>query len=80
MDEAQKHYTKWKNQTQKATYCIIPIMQLSGQGKLFGQKSNQWLLAAGDRGGTKYKRTWGNFLGWDGNVLHLECGGRYMTV
>lgn len=69
-----------KSQTQKATYCIMQIMQLSRQGKLFGQKSNQWLLAAGDGGRIKYKRTWGNFLGWDGNVLHLECGGGYMTV
>lgn len=31
--ESQLHYTKWKKRTQKATYCMLPCISHSGEGK-----------------------------------------------
>lgn len=35
---------------------------------------------AGDREGINCKATQGNSWGWNGNVLHLECGGGYVNI
>ena len=46
--------------TKGYTHCIIPIIWHSGQGKLFGQKSNPWLPVTGDGERINCKATQGN--------------------
>lgn len=56
-----------RNQTQMATYCMIPFIWQSGKGKII-ETENRWVVASGRRLTTKghffFFRWWKCFIPW----------------
>lgn len=59
---------------------MVPVRWDSKNGKIYGQKANQWLPRTGNQGrGLNAKGPQETF--WrDGNCLSCDCGGGYTIV